>query len=71
MDDQDAATKKYEAYKKRVMTGDLNIDWRDFRLAGALGEVSQGFSWWPMHDQVIDDLAAGRYEKDWLRHKPS
>jgi hypothetical protein len=63
MDDQDVATKKYEAYKKRVMTGDLNIDWRDFRLAGALGEVSQGFDSQPVHNQFVDDLAAGRYEK--------
>jgi hypothetical protein len=63
MDDQDAATKKYEAYKTRVMTGDLSIDWRDFRLAGALGQVSQGFDSQPVHSQLVDDLAAGRYEK--------
>ncbi len=63
MDDRDAATKKYESYKTRVMAGDLSIDWRDFRLAGALGEVSQGFDSQPVHDQVVDDLAAGRYEK--------
>jgi hypothetical protein len=63
MDDRDGATKKYEAYKTRVMAGDLSIDWRDFRLAGALGEVSQGFDSQPVHDQVVDDLAAGRYEK--------
>jgi hypothetical protein len=63
MDDQDVATKKYQAYKTRVMTGDLSVDWRDFRLAGALGEVSRGFDSQPVHDQVVDDLAAGRYEK--------
>ncbi len=63
MDDRDVATKKYEAYKTRVMAGDLSIDWRDFRLAGALGEVGQGFDSQPVHDQVVDDLAAGRYEK--------
>jgi hypothetical protein len=63
MDDRSVATKKYEAYKTRVMAGDLNIDWRDFRLAGALGEVSQGFDSQPVHDQFVDDLAAGRYEK--------
>jgi hypothetical protein len=45
------------------MTGDLSIDWRDFRLATALGEVSHGFDSQPVHDQVVDDLAAGRYEK--------
>jgi len=63
MDDRDVATKKYEAYKTRVMAGDLSIDWRDFRLAGALSEVGQGFDSQPVHDQVVDDLAAGRYEK--------
>jgi len=63
MDDQDVAAKKYKAYKARVMAGDLNIDWRDFRLAAALGEVSQGFDSQPVHDQVVDDLATGRYEK--------
>jgi hypothetical protein len=63
MDDRDVAAKKYEAYKTRVMAGDLNIDWREFRLAAALGEVSQGFDWFPVHKQFVDDLAAGRYEK--------
>jgi len=63
MDDRDVVTKKYEAYKTRVMAGDLSIDWRDFRLAGALGEVSQGFDSQPVHDQFVDDLAAGRHEK--------
>ncbi|SRR5579872_4134150 len=63
MDDRDVAIKKYEAYKAKVMTGDLSIDWRDFRLTAALGEVSQGFDSQPVHDQVVDDLAAGRYEK--------
>jgi hypothetical protein len=63
MDDRDVATKKYEAYKTRVMTGDLSIDWRDFRLAGALGQVSQGFDSQPVHNQFVDDLAARRYEK--------
>lgn len=63
MDDRDVAAKKYEAYKARVMAGDLNVDWRDFRLAAALGEVSQGFDWWVMHKQFVDDLDAGHYEK--------
>lgn len=36
MDDQVAAKKKYEAYKTQVMAGDLNIDWRDFRLTRSL-----------------------------------
>lgn len=63
MDDRDVATKKYGAYKTRVVAGDLSIDWRDFRLAAALGEVSQGFDSQPVHDQVVEDLAAGRYEK--------
>lgn len=63
IDDRDVATKKYEAYKTRVLAGDLNIDWRDFRLAAALGEVSQGFNWFPVQKQFVDDLAAGRYEK--------
>jgi len=63
MDDQVTATKKYEAYKTKVMAGDLNIDWRDFRLSAALGEVSQGFDSQPVHNQLVDDLAAGRYEK--------
>jgi hypothetical protein len=63
MDSRDVAEKKYEAYKSQVMAGDLNIDWRDFRLAAALGEVSQGFDYQPVHDRFVDDLTAGRYEK--------
>jgi hypothetical protein len=45
------------------MAGELNIDWRDFRLAAALGEVSEGFNSQPVHDQFVGDLDAGRYEK--------
>jgi hypothetical protein len=63
MDDRDVATKKYEAYKKRVLAGDLNIDWRDFRLAATLGEVSHGFDSQPVHDQFVEDLDAERYDK--------
>jgi hypothetical protein len=63
LDDRDVATKKYEAYKTRVMNGDLSIDWRDFRIAGALGEVSTGFDSQPVHNQLVVDLDAGRYEK--------
>ncbi len=63
MDDEVIANKKYEAYKTKVMAGDLNIDWRNFRLSAALGQVSQGFDSQPVHDQVVEDLAAGRYEK--------
>jgi hypothetical protein len=63
MDDREVAAKKYEAYKAKVLAGDLSIDWRDFRLAAALGEVSQGFDSQPVHDQVVDDLDGGRYKK--------
>jgi len=63
MDDQVIAKKKYEAYKAKVMAGDITIDWRDFRLTDTLGEVSQGFDSQPVHNQVVDDLAAGRNEK--------
>jgi len=62
-DDRAVAQKKYEAYKTQVMAGDLNIDWRDFRLSAALGQVSQGFDSQPVHAQVVGDLAAGRFEK--------
>ena len=63
VDDEDVAKKKYAAYKAQVFAGDLNIDWRDFRLAAALGQVSQGFDSQPVHDQFVEDLDAGRYEK--------
>jgi hypothetical protein len=63
VDDQSVARTKYEAYKTRVMDGDLNIDWRDFRLVAALGQVSQGFDAQPVHEQVVNDLDAGKYEK--------
>jgi hypothetical protein len=62
-DGRDVATEKYEAYKTRVLAGDLNIDWRDFRLVAALGEVSQGFDSQPVHDQFVEDLDAKRYDK--------
>jgi len=63
MDDQVVAKKSMKPTRRQVMAGDINIDWRDFRLTAALGEVSQGFDSQPVHDQVVDDLAAGRYEK--------
>ncbi|HEY4355295.1 MAG TPA: DUF4919 domain-containing protein [Acidobacteriaceae bacterium] len=61
--DQAVARKKYDAYKTQVMAGDLKIDWRDFRLTAALGQVSQGFDSQPVHNQFVNDLDAGRYEK--------
>jgi hypothetical protein len=63
MYDRDVAEKKYEAYKSRVVAGDLNFDWQDFRLAAALGEIGPGFYWQSEHNQFVDDLDAGRYEK--------
>jgi len=63
MDDRDTAAKKYDAYKTSVMAGNLQIDWRAFRLAAALGDVSQGFNSQPIHDSFVQDLDAGRYEK--------
>ncbi len=63
MYDRDSARKKYEAYKARVVVGDLNIDWRDFRLAAALGIVGPGFYWHDEHEQFTADLDAGKYEK--------
>jgi hypothetical protein len=63
VDDRDVAERKYEDYKAKVMSGDLNIDWRDFRLSAALGGISRGFDWQPVHKQVLSDLAAERYEK--------
>ena len=63
MDDRETATKKYEAYKAKVVAGDLNINWRDFRLAAALGLVGPGFYWHSEHDQFVNDLDAGRYDK--------
>jgi hypothetical protein len=63
MDDRVVAAKKYEAYRAKVVAGDLDIDWREFRLAAALREVSQGFNSQPLHDQFVEDLEAGRYEK--------
>jgi hypothetical protein len=63
IDDREVAAKKYEVYKAKVMAADLNINWRDFRLSAYLGQVSQGFDSWPVHVQIVEDLAAGRYEK--------
>jgi hypothetical protein len=62
-EDQDVATQKYEAYKTKVIAGDLNIDWRDFRLAAAIGQVSKGFDSQPVHNQCVQDLDAGRFER--------
>jgi hypothetical protein len=63
LDSREVATQKYKAYKDRVAAGDLSIDWRAFRLAAALGQVSGGFDWQPVKQRVIDDLDAGKYEE--------
>jgi hypothetical protein len=62
-DDQETSKQKYEVYRTQVLRGDLDIDWRAFRLAAALGEVSQGFDTQPVHEAFVEDLDAGRYEK--------
>jgi Domain of unknown function (DUF4919) len=63
LDNREAARLKYEGYKARVTSGELAVDWRAFRLAAAVGDVSEGFDWKPVHDRVVDDLGAGRYEQ--------
>jgi hypothetical protein len=63
LDAREVAKQKYEAYKARVISGDINFDWRAFRLAAAAGEVNEGFDWQPVHDRVVDDLDVGRYEQ--------
>ncbi len=55
LDERSVARQKYEAYKARVLRGDLAIDWRAFRLAAAAGEVAEGFDWQPVHEEVATD----------------
>jgi hypothetical protein len=45
LDDPATAKKKYDAYKVRVIGGDLSVDWRDFRLSAMVAGVDGSFSW--------------------------
>jgi hypothetical protein len=62
-DDRKVAHAKYDELAAKVNSGDLSIDWRNFRLAAALSQLSLGFDWQSVHSQFVNDLDAGRYEK--------
>jgi hypothetical protein len=57
----DEAKAIYSADTKRVETGDLNFDWREFRLAAAQGGTDY-FDWHPMRAQCMKQLNAGDFE---------
>ncbi len=61
-DTYEVAQQKYGAYKKRVVAGDLAIDWRAFRIAAALAAVNYGFDWEAARDQVIEDLDKKKFD---------
>jgi tetratricopeptide (TPR) repeat protein len=62
-DSRAIAAQKYGTTKARVIAGDLDIDWRAFRLAAAVGEVSEGFDWHAARERAMADLDAGNYDK--------
>lgn len=51
----------YSADTKKVEAGDLNFDWREFRLAAAQGGTEY-FDWHPVRAQCMKQLNAGDLE---------
>jgi hypothetical protein len=57
----DEAKATYSADTKRIEAGDLNFDWREFRLAAAQGGTNY-FDWHPVRAQCMKQLNAGDLE---------
>jgi len=63
LDTQKGAREKYERSLKQVKDGDLNIDWREFRLAAEVAGVSGSFDWHPVRNAVMKQIQSGDLEK--------
>jgi hypothetical protein len=60
-DSREVAQQKYEAFKARVVAGDLTVDWRAFRVASALAEAPWAFDWQGARNEVLEDLTKKQY----------
>jgi hypothetical protein len=58
MDDLATAKAKYETFKTRVVSGDLEVDWQAFRLAAMASGVNGSFDWQKQRNEVFQDLDA-------------
>ena len=56
MDDQATAKAKYDLFRTRVISGDLEVDWQAFRMAALASGVNGGFDWQKQRNEVFQKL---------------
>jgi hypothetical protein len=63
MDDQATAKAKYDLFRTRVVSGDLEVDWQAFRMAALTGGVNGGFDWQKQRNEVFQELDAQKNDE--------
>jgi hypothetical protein len=57
--DQAEAKKIYEADTQKVRAGDLQFDWREYRLAAVTYGPGGGFDWHPVRNRFMQEMNSG------------
>jgi hypothetical protein len=56
---QKVARQKYDQMMQAVQSGNLNIEWRVFRMAAQVADVASGFDWKESRDKVMAQSDSG------------
>ncbi len=67
LDSAQVAQAKYDALKAKVLSGDLNIDWRELRLDAVVADVVGSFDWHEANSAGVAAFNAGDYNKALLK----
>jgi hypothetical protein len=67
LDTVKVAQAKYDALKAKVLSGDINIDWRDIRLDAVIADVDGTFDWHQANTDGVAAFNAGDYAKALLK----
>jgi hypothetical protein len=63
LDDAATAKRKYDALTARVTGGDMEIDWRELRLAAVVAGVNGNFDWHDAHKKFRAAFDAGKFDE--------
>jgi Domain of unknown function (DUF4919) len=63
LDSAKVAQAKYDALKAKIQSGDINIDWREIRLAAVVAGVDGEFDWHQSNTEGVTAFNAGNYAK--------
>jgi Domain of unknown function (DUF4919) len=63
LDSAKVAQAKYDALKAKIQSGDINIDWREIRLAAVVADVDGDFDWHQSNTEGVRAFNTGDYAK--------